>query len=215
MLPIMGTAVDLTTGTAPWYYVAGLGGVLAIVGGVVGGLISLLSVKLSDGRAAQRERTRQQREDDQRWDLMIRELAARFLDSTDTLMETSKKALNIMRVDMTDRNLPSWRFIILRIDALMKNFLESLKHQTASMKLTGLREILDDAERVNGQTFAELQLIAPKALVVKAESLAVAGRARIWSPKPATDPTPAAQPAQGVSFSTSQNAGYCQADCTN
>lgn len=97
----------LSPSTAPWWFVGLLTGVLGVTGIISGAVITYRSLKASDERKQlwDRERimTQYDREDDQRWDNNLRDVASQFVSELNQALTTSQEiaAKRTERVTMT------------------------------------------------------------------------------------------------------------------
>jgi hypothetical protein len=70
---------DLTTGTAPWWFVVLTAGVLTIVSTVIGALVAALSASAADKRRARHENRKAEADAQRAWLESVRVAAARFI----------------------------------------------------------------------------------------------------------------------------------------
>ena len=141
-----------TTATAPWWFVAVLAGVLAIVSTLLGALVSVWSTAASDRRHAEAEKAKDERLALTEWQGTLRQLSANFIVTTRHFVKATqahyaseqdptgatvwRRDPNQQRADLAASFLAYWE-LVLAADAETSRLARDLMRQVRRYERAG------------------------------------------------------------------------------
>jgi hypothetical protein len=140
--------MEVTTTTAPWWYVAALAGAFTILGGVI---------TLTGGYFSDRRKLR--REDDRRWDDNLRMAASEYVESIASYIAAGAAYKNAVNADALPAGIDRTGSQVDPAVQLSSSTLED--RRKAAKREAGYREPLDQAEAKAEGCLIALRIVAP------------------------------------------------------